>query len=175
MSQVLSRDTGPPFFAELFHKEQARFGFNLNCASPRPEGLKLLFFKLCSKAANEGELPGKSHAFSVICRVLVGIRLDTQLLDDRVHNLLPGTKVPFRSPYGPLSKQELKRLNLSEQKNVHQPWAAVAWIQFCLSRYSVPVVIIVGFNQTKKTVMNKAVGHDFPLRGHRARSIVMHT
>jgi hypothetical protein len=32
-----------------------------------------------------------------------------------------------------------------------------------------------GFNQTKKNVMNKAVGHDFPLRGHRARSIVMHT
>jgi hypothetical protein len=51
-----------------------------------------------------------------ISRVLVGIRLDTQLLADRLQNLLPGTKVPFRSPYGPLSKQELNRLNLSEQK-----------------------------------------------------------
>jgi hypothetical protein len=32
-----------------------------------------------------------------------------------------------------------------------------------------------GSNQPKNNVMNKAVGHDFPLRGHRARSIVMHS
>jgi hypothetical protein len=32
-----------------------------------------------------------------------------------------------------------------------------------------------GSRQTKKNVMNKAIGHDFPLCGHRTRPIVMHT
>ena len=49
----------------------------------------------------------------------------------------------------------------------------MAWIHFCLSQ-SAPVVIIVEFNQIKKNLMHKAVGHDIPLHGHRAHSIVIH-
>jgi hypothetical protein len=132
-------------------------------------------YSLATPSRHRG-CPDQSYEsrITVICRVLVGIRLDTQLLADRISDLLPGTKVPFRSPYGPLSKQELNRLNLSEQKRT-STFGRGGLDPVCLSHYSAPVVIIVGFNQTKKNVMNKAVCHDFPLRGHRARSIVMHT
>ena len=100
--------------------------------------------------------------------------LGSMNLADRVHHLLPGTKVPFRSPYGPLSQRELNRLNLSGQKRTsifgRDGLDPVLPKPLLCAR-----VIIVGFNQTKKKVMNKPVGHDFPIRGHRPRSIVIYT
>lgn len=43
-----------------------------------------------------------------------------------------------------------RRLLGRSKKNIHQPWTAVAWIQFCLSQHSAPVVIIVGFQPNQK-------------------------
>jgi hypothetical protein len=63
------------------------------------------------------------------------------------HNRMSKKMVRLRSTHFPgLGRRLLGR----SKSNVHQPRTAVDWIQICLSQYSAPVAIIVGFQSNQK-------------------------